>query len=111
MFSCPTSPHFSGRVPSSPFSKDPMSLEGIVDSCGIRGCLSWVIFWGGGNLPLGSRDLKTPPGEFHQLRGVLFFTGDADIVVAGGQESMSDSPHVLNRSREGAGNPGGVKNP
>jgi len=27
--------------------------------------------------------------------------GDADIVVAGGQESMSDSPHVLNRSREG----------
>src|SRR5712672_1905450 len=27
--------------------------------------------------------------------------GDADIVVAGGQESMSLSPHVLNGSREG----------
>ncbi len=28
-------------------------------------------------------------------------TGDAEIVVAGGQESMSLSPHVLNGSREG----------
>ncbi len=27
--------------------------------------------------------------------------GDADIVIAGGQESMSQSPHVLPRSREG----------
>ncbi|CAK8986750.1 unnamed protein product [Durusdinium trenchii] len=27
--------------------------------------------------------------------------GDAEVVVAGGQESMSDSPHVLNRSRDG----------
>src|SRR5256885_4299229 len=27
--------------------------------------------------------------------------GDADIVVAGGQESMSLSPHALNGSREG----------
>src|SRR3954469_22038297 len=27
--------------------------------------------------------------------------GDSDIVVAGGQESMSMSPHVLNGSREG----------
>lgn len=28
-------------------------------------------------------------------------TGDSDIVIAGGQESMSLSPHVLNGSREG----------
>lgn len=28
-------------------------------------------------------------------------TGDSDIVIAGGQESMSMSPHVLNGSREG----------
>ncbi|HTN67590.1 MAG TPA: beta-ketoacyl synthase N-terminal-like domain-containing protein, partial [Burkholderiaceae bacterium] len=27
--------------------------------------------------------------------------GDADIVIAGGQENMSASPHVLNGSREG----------
>jgi acetyl-CoA C-acetyltransferase len=27
--------------------------------------------------------------------------GDAEIVIAGGQENMSDAPHVLNRSREG----------
>jgi acetyl-CoA C-acetyltransferase len=27
--------------------------------------------------------------------------GDADIVIAGGQENMSAAPHVLNRSREG----------
>ena len=27
--------------------------------------------------------------------------GDADIVVAGGQENMSASPHVLNGSRDG----------
>jgi acetyl-CoA C-acetyltransferase len=28
-------------------------------------------------------------------------TGDSDIVIAGGQENMSASPHVLNGSREG----------
>jgi acetyl-CoA C-acetyltransferase len=28
-------------------------------------------------------------------------TGDADIVIAGGQESMSQAPHVLPRSRDG----------
>jgi len=28
-------------------------------------------------------------------------TGDADIVIAGGQESMSQSPHLLPRSRDG----------
>lgn len=27
--------------------------------------------------------------------------GDADIIIAGGQESMSSSPHVLNNSRDG----------
>jgi acetyl-CoA C-acetyltransferase len=27
--------------------------------------------------------------------------GDADIIIAGGQENMSASPHVLNKSREG----------
>ena len=38
---------------------------------------------------------------WHPGKTVLSSTGDAEIVVAGGQESMSDSPHVLNRSREG----------
>jgi len=27
--------------------------------------------------------------------------GDADIIVAGGQESMSTSPHAINGSRDG----------
>ena len=35
------------------------------------------------------------------LGGQSIATGDAEIVVAGGQESMSLSPHVLNGSREG----------
>lgn len=35
------------------------------------------------------------------LAAQAIMTGDADIIIAGGQENMSASPHVLNGSRDG----------
>jgi acetyl-CoA C-acetyltransferase len=35
------------------------------------------------------------------LAAQAILCGDADIVIAGGQENMSASPHVLNNSRDG----------
>ncbi|MEB0136140.1 acetyl-CoA C-acetyltransferase [Actimicrobium sp. CCC2.4] len=35
------------------------------------------------------------------LAAQAIFCGDADIIIAGGQENMSASPHVLNGSRDG----------
>src|SRR6187399_756941 len=35
------------------------------------------------------------------LAAQAIIAGDADIVIAGGQENMSASPHVLNNSRDG----------
>ncbi|CAJ1421700.1 unnamed protein product [Effrenium voratum] len=39
--------------------------------------------------------------EALNLARQAILAGDVDIVLAGGQESMSDSPHVLSKSREG----------
>ena len=39
-------------------------------------------------------------GAVH-LAAQAVITGDADVVVAGGQENMSASPHVLSGSRNG----------
>ncbi len=35
------------------------------------------------------------------LAALAIMTGDADVIIAGGQENMSASPHVLNGSRDG----------
>src|SRR6185437_14493980 len=60
-----------------------------------------IVIVGAARTPIGKFGgslAKTPAAE---LGAHAIANGDSDLVVAGGQESMSLSPHALNGSRDG----------
>ena len=79
-----------GSVLRLPWKRD---ARIYVSPSGIGGCACLARAWALGSLSL-SRSVHL---------SLVRSSGDVDIVLAGGQESMTDSPHVLSKSREGQG--------
>ena len=107
----------------SGFDLGGLAIRGALDKAGVTGdqvdyvIMGQVLGAGAGQIPArqavfkGGIPLDTPSLTIHKvcLSGInaialadqLISAGEHDIVVAGGQESMTQAPHMLLGSREG----------